>query len=339
MSTIESESMIEVEKNSEMNTFVLTETGLGFGSGAISVETRIASGELARKSVEAAVDIICHSTEVFVTVDNEAKDDGCGDGRETELIYLLDPDTGEIQTFNRSLNRAKVFGGGLVVAGSMWRAVEGARAGTTLSSDREFISDQLTDRGIAFGAHTDTHAEGEKSGCGAIDRYDEISGNISVFRDEIIASLETLYGETFDENSGAILAVLDNYDELNDYHDMTGAETMAFIEKKHSVIKKLKGDHNECLVVLNTVEGTTLDQKALKKQLENRQIDEDVQSFAVDVWRGEMYAREVSDVASEHGYDKNESYKKAYADFLIRTLATSGTLTAGDQPVIMRDGS
>lgn len=34
--------------------------------------------------------------------------------------------------------------------------------------------------------------------------------------------------------------------------------------------------------------------------------------------------------------DRDEAYKRAFADFLIRTLAVSATLTQGDQPVIHR---
>jgi hypothetical protein len=51
-----------------------------------------------------------------------------------------------------------------------------------------------------------------------------------------------------------------------------------------------------------------------------------------------MYADAVAQIAVENipNIDFEEARKKAYADFLIRTLAVSATLTAGDQPVLAR---
>jgi hypothetical protein len=51
-----------------------------------------------------------------------------------------------------------------------------------------------------------------------------------------------------------------------------------------------------------------------------------------------MYADAAAQIAAENipGIDVEEARKKAYADFLIRTLAVSATLTAGDQPVLAR---
>lgn len=65
----------------------------------------------------------------------------------------------------------------------------------------------------------------------------------------------------------------------------------------------------------------------------------EVQVFAVDTWRGRMYADAMVKLAVEklpHA-DGDSVRKKAYADFLIRsTLAVAATLTRGDLPVFGR---
>jgi hypothetical protein len=51
-----------------------------------------------------------------------------------------------------------------------------------------------------------------------------------------------------------------------------------------------------------------------------------------------MYADVIAKMATENlpNIDFEDARKKAYADFLIRTLGVSATLTAGDQPVYAR---
>ncbi|OYX53564.1 hypothetical protein B7Y92_02280, partial [Candidatus Saccharibacteria bacterium 32-50-13] len=63
-----------------------------------------------------------------------------------------------------------------------------------------------------------------------------------------------------------------------------------------------------------------------------------VQAFSVDVWRGRAIADKVAEVAQAEDptADADHAWKVAYADFLVRTLAVAGTLTAGDLPVYRR---
>ncbi len=189
-----------------------------------------------------------------------------------------------------------------------------------------------------YGAHTDNHASGEKCGCGAIDRYEEISRNAVVFRDQIIGTLGVLYGDKFEENRQAVDEVIRNYESLNETYfvGVTGRSTMDFIESDGAVVKELEDNHLEDLVVLNDVEGTTFDQEMLRQKLVDAGLSSDIQAFVVDVWRGRMYAEFIASLAVKDGHDFDRSYCLAYADFLIRTCAVSATLTAGDQPVIFR---
>jgi hypothetical protein len=331
--------MAERQKEQEYKVELIAPNGLGFGEGGISVQTQIENGELHRESLEAAIEIVTHDEEVYVQVDDEANDDGCGDGRETSRIYkLLDPLTNETQEFKRSLRRAKLFGGGLIAASSMWRAVDGDPKAKTLHGDRAFIQAELKKRGVSYGAHTDDHAEGENCGCGAIDKYDVISSNVLKYKNNILDTLQALYGSAFEDNADAISSVYSVYEQLGEeyFNGLTGKSTMSDIEKDGAVVKQLRGKHMEDMVVLNDVEGTTLDQEKLREKLVAKGLSPNIQAFAVDAWRGRMYADVVADIADENGHDRDEAYKIAYADFLIRTLAVSGTLTKGDQPVVLR---
>lgn len=99
--------------------------------------------------------------------------------------------------------------------------------------------------------------------------------------------------------------------------------------------------HEEDLIVANDIDGTTFDQRAFDALMQEK-LGEDapeVQVFAVDTWRGRMYADAMVKLAAEklpHA-DADVVRKKAYADFLIRsTLAVAATLTRGDLPVFGR---
>lgn len=331
--------ILEREKT-EAQVKLLFPNGFGYGDGVVSVKVQMESGELSHESLCIALEIAKSDPGLYVQVDHEADDDGCGDGRATNMIYrLLNPITGVIERYKRSLRRAKLFGGGLVTTSSMWRAVEGPDEHTTLEGDREFIADKLAQHGIKHGAHTAIGHDDDKScGCGAIDHYEDISRNVTVFRGQINKTLRIVYGDSFDDNLHAVDSVFETYASLNDtyFANTNGAQTMKFIESRGSVIKQLEGAHKEGMVVINDVEGTTFDQAAFRQKLIKQGISTDIQAFVVDLWRGRMYAEFIADRAAELGHGREESYRRAYADFLIRTLAVSATLTAGDQPVILR---
>lgn len=322
----------------------LAENGLGFGEGAISVEQRINNGEMSRDDLRVGAEIITNDPEVFSATDVDAIDDGCGDGRQAARIFrIIDEKTGAMEEFNKSRRRAKLFGGGLVVASSMWRAISGpTHHQETVLGDRQFIAGKLTDLNIEYGAHTDTHAKDEACGCGAIDKYPEISGNILKYRTQIEATLRALYGESYDENSVAIESVFGTYQALKDdetyFSNASGKTTMDLIKQEGAVVKELSDQHLEAYVVLNDIEGTTFDQRKFDVKLKQAGVESEPQVFVIDVWRGRMYADAAAQIASENipGIDYEEARQKAYADFLIRTLAVSSTLTAGDQPVYAR---
>jgi hypothetical protein len=192
------------------------------------------------------------------------------------------------------------------------------------------------------GAHTDNHAKGEACGCGAIDKYPEITKNALKYRANIEATLRALYGESYEENVSAIESVFATYQAVSDdetyFSNAAGKTTMDLIKQDGAVVKELADQHLEAYVILNDIEGTTFDQRKFDTKLKNAGVESEPQAFVVDIWRGRMYADATAKIAVENipNVEFEEARKKAYADFLIRTLAVSSTLTAGDQPVHAR---
>jgi hypothetical protein len=142
-----------LEREQTHEVVCITENGLGFGEGTISVEQRINNGEMSQDDLQTGAEIIANDPEIFVATDIDAIDDGCGDGRQAARVFrILDEKTGEMEEFNKSRRRAKLFGGGLVVASSMWRAISGpTQHQETVLGDRQFIADKLSELNIEYG--------------------------------------------------------------------------------------------------------------------------------------------------------------------------------------------
>lgn len=328
------------EQEKKIEVVTLAPNGLGYGEGKISTEVRIEQGEVSPEDFRVAGEIIDEDSEVFVPVDADAPDDGCGDGRRVKRILRLNEETDIIEELNKSRRRAKVFGGGLMVASSMWRSIAGTpQHGETVLGDRQFVAGKLKEMNIAHGAHTDIHATGDNCGCGAIDGYPNMTNNAGVYKKEIIGTLRALYGDSFEDSRAAIESVFATYGVLVDDEDYfsnaQGVKTRDLIASNGSVIKELDADHLEGLVVLNDIEGTTFDQRKFDEKLQAKGVESEIQVFVVDTWRGRMYADAVAQVAADtlEGVSYEEARQKAYADFLIRTLAIAATLTKGDLEV------
>jgi hypothetical protein len=328
----------------EIEIIELAPDGLGFGEGKISVKKQLENPELSGLTPEAmriGAEII-KSGIPFLEV--EADDDGCGDGRPAAVVYMLDAIRGGMQKFKKSLRRAKVFGGGLVVASSMYRVAIGGdvQSSETVLGDRVKMAGLLKDK-IHYGGHTDNHAHGGKCGCGAIDLYPEITSNAPMYRSDITQVLrQKVYGEAeYANREAAINEVFDSYADQAAkapafFNDAQGVKTKELMEQNGSVIKQLNDDHLEDFLVINDVEGTTFDQRAFDAEMIKRGVTGTAQAFVVDAWRGRMYAEFIAEAAEKQGIDRQFAYQKAEADFWIRSLAVSATLTAGDQPVFMR---
>ncbi len=326
----------EILHEFEMQT--IASEGLGYGEGAISAGDRTNSLDypVSQEQLMQAIEVIIgHKSEIIVPA--EETDDGCGDGRPTDLILQKDPETGEIISYNKSRKRAKIFGGGLQVAASMWRAIAGeALSGETVLGDRMFIAGELKRRGMQYGAHTDNHAKGDNCGCGAIDKYPLSTKMSGKYREDITGTLAALIDNPA-ENAGVRQAFRTREQIADDAEYMssaTGRATMDFILDDGAVVKELKNDHLEAIVIMNDEPGTTIDQAKVAEILRAAGLPDTIQVFVVDLWRGYEYADVVADIAAEHEYSREAARETARADFLINQLSVAATLTKGDLPVI-----
>lgn len=300
----------------EVDAVVLAPDGLGFGEGTISYQARkVEVGEeVMTKALEVA-----QSPDILQEVSKDKSgvqldDDGCGDGRNVGRIF-----EGVAERF-KSLSRSKVFGGGVTMA-----TAAAIGLGTATKNLRNAFSDSmagLRDKMIGFGAHTDRHAHDENCGCGAIDKAPRIIQNAITFRDQITSSIGALGVDQtgLDE----VFANFEDYANHMDTDSYTGSGVMEEIIDNGKIVKELDDNHKEGIVVLNTVEGYTVNQEKVREA-----TDGEVQAFAVDVWR-------VKDIADRlHADDSEEVRHKAFLSELVYTLATAGTLTNGDLPVIV----
>lgn len=335
---------------------LIAPNGLGFGEGGISVKVQTEQGILTPETPRYIHEVLTNDPNAFKPV--EVNDDGCGDGRPWwKIIQEYTDENGDtkIRFFGKSKLRAKVFGGGLVAAASMWRTLQGVPRdnAATVGGDRAFMAVKLAESEFVHGAHSDDHAEAPNCGCGAIDKYPLITANAVKYKKEIIDTLEVMYGDAFKDNESAILQAYGVYEKLAEsegyFTDASGQESMAQILESGAVVKELAGRHIEETIVINDVEGTTLDQRHFTETVKNLHDQEKpriVQAFCVDTWRGRQIADVVTKIAqdedksnndpSKQPFDSESTWKIAYADFLIRTLAVAGTLTAGDLPVYRR---
>ncbi len=323
------------------NVSLLYPQGFGFGSGSIAVAQQLGAGAIGHGALIVGAEIIENDSRVFKKVDSEARDNGCGDGREAQVIYSVKG--GQKVSHKRSLLRAKVFGGGLVAFASMMRsAVWGDMlADATILGDRETTAQLMKKLHYTHGGHTDNHAKGDNCGCGAIDKYPEITHNALIFREDIervlaivLGSEAPSYRQAIDAVFAVYQAAVDNADHY--FVDAAGVKTLQLLEASGAVIKQLRDDHLEDFVVINDVAGQTFHQREFNAILQERGILSTAQAFVVDLWVGRMYADEVAKYAASQGLDRRLAHQKALVDFLIRTLATAGTLTSGDQPVFYR---
>jgi hypothetical protein len=312
----------------QINVLRLAENGLGYGEGNIGVQTRIESDEdLLRPEDLNTVREAIYSGDTLVPVDKDDSgktldDDGCGDGRGVGLIEKAG------QVLKRSLNRAKVFGGSVTMTVA-------ARIGTgeARENNQEELfntaSDQLDGSEIDYGAHNSDHCGEGESGCGVIDKFADHLSNAEKYRKQISRSaFEVLRATGFNKDKderevGAMIDdSLDNFREYNhQFEPAKGSSIFKSIKDRFKVVKELFGDHKEIGIVINMVDGHTVDQELIRKRTEDR-----AQVFVVDAWR-------MLDVIARNKSIPEDKKEQAFISELIYSLAVSATLTKGDLPV------
>jgi hypothetical protein len=285
--------------------------GLGYGEGGISYAAR-ADHSVNMHELEKAVT----SPKVLVAVDTDDSgrmldDDGCGDGRKTVRVQ-----EGKIIR-KRSLNRAKVFGGGATMTAAGLIGLDKAD-GRHLNELFRAALAQLHAQHVGYGAHTDNHhADPKACGCGAIDKAPTVIQNAVNYEEQIRATITALGVDQtgLDEVCDAFRAYAKTAAKDAKY---TGRQVADDIIDSGVVVKDLGDEHKEMYIVLNQVEGQTINQEYIRAV-----SDGQAQVFGVDVWRMTDLADRVFPAVSG----------QAFLSELVYTLAVAATLTKGDLPV------
>lgn len=277
-------------------------------TGSISLASRLESGELSRDEV----DIQLTKLPKFFIEAKVGSPKRCGDGR---TITGFDPQS--TQWHSRGLG-VQIFGG---TGGD----ATGIRLSKGYETDATFIGDIKTtalnhESDFAPGDHTDDHAQGDKTGCGAIDGQER--KNDIYLDSERSQTLETILKFVYDK-AGLPLPVkifaqlAQNSQSIKNHADEYFADKHLALNtiEAQSIqgIESLTGQHNEISLTMNFVKGTTFN-----RDLYNTDTDGKIQNFNIDVWA----------IIQEHG--ENASFVLADA------IATALDLTDGSIEVFAR---
>lgn len=200
--------------------------------------------------------------------------------------------------------------------------------GTFVVDAEEMISRYLR-LGFAPGGHRDEHSSGKSTvGCGAIDGMDVILATMMQpdLVDDHKRVVKELMGAMFNRdnylrNMGAA-AVLNG--RSADY--FRGRESIIDILEKRvkNSIATLKGDHEECLVVVNLVPDTTLSSNRFSDTF-------GIQAFGYDLWRSMQMAQKIMPRP-----DQEQDRQRFIMARVMSTVATLMALTDGSQRFILR---
>lgn len=180
---------------------------------------------------------------------------------------------------------------------------------TTVSNYRTTLV-ALQGAGLAIGGHTDDHAQGVASGCGANDKlpliYDFMVRKAAEIRDVATAVGMSVSDETHE-------LIIRNAKARTEFS--AGSELLDALVKAggDAVVDPLRGSHNEVVAVINLHSGTTLDREALE-----REFGPDYQAFNVDAWSFAAAAEAIS--------SSSEEVQQKVVAMVYYNLATAGVL-------------
>lgn len=190
--------------------------------------------------------------------------------------------------------------------------------------DAQYMLNAYEKAGITPGDHRDTHGHGV--GCGAIDKMD--AALAALVSPELVADHERLtrllLGGQFDEDQylhvmGAAVMVEGRADE---YFKNRDKSIPVLEDRLHHTVPVLRGDHHECFVIVNTVSGTTFDNKRFAEEFAG------MQAFNYDVWQT---------LEGSHAiFGETTEAQKFVMARVMTAVATLMVLTDGSQQLIVR---
>lgn len=282
--------------------------------GGVSAKQLVHEGKTSEKTLNQAVEQL---NDFYVKVDEQAKT-RCIDGRH-------DPKSNEAHL------GAQVPGGapGAALAYRLGVDEDDLTRGTFLSDAETMIGNYLR-LGFAPGGHRDEHSEGQSTvGCGAIDGMDKIL--MTMTRPELVDDhkrvVKLLLGKDFNRDiylriMGA--AVLVNGRSEDYFRDRESIIDILEARNKKS-IATLKGNHQECIVVVNLVPDTTLASNKFSSAFDG------IQAFGYDLWRSKQIANKLLPRP-----DQQEERERFVMARVMSTVATLMALTDGTQRLVLR---
>jgi hypothetical protein len=214
--------------------------------------------------------------------------------------------------------------------------------------DIRYVIARFKEIGIGFGGHIDDHQTGSNTGCGAVDNINLILDRLqrAEHQEQLRGLANLILGDAYDglyivnEVIGRMLYL----DALKPtYMPREGGDpTGEFLYKKTVVstirqeadksldsVPSLCGPHNEVALVLNYVQGTTIDTDHFSHDNQNQ-----LQLFAWDVWHMYEEARRL------YPYDMHDKVEiqRAAVDKRMKYLTTR-TLLGIATLMVLTDGS
>lgn len=282
--------------------------------GSISLNSILESGFTTADTLESLIDNI---EKYYVAVSDKAAT-RCIDGR-------YDPDF-DIE------NLGPQVPGGSIGATLAYRLSAGRHQllESDFASDAEALVKKLATINLKPGGHRDNHADGKTAvGCGAIDKMNQAVHFLSdsKYVSSIYNLSKALIGDGFkDDYFYQILGEATLLNSQSENYFKNRINSIKELEQKaKNSIATLLGDHQECLVVANYVQGSTLAENYLLKDYEGIQV------FNYDIWRS-------LDLADKLFPNKKDSKDKQLfiTARAMTAIATLMCLTDGSQTLLTR---
>lgn len=149
------------------------------------------------------------------------------------------------------------------------------------------LATHLTEAGLPVGVHADTHAEGEKSGCGANDKLSPIYAMMVKNAEAIRGLAEAILGLPIPQDIHNM--IMGNATERVVFSTGIEVKEAAIAVASEKASETLEGEHQEIVAVINKVVGTTLNRDEAEVATGGK-----YQAFNVDAWAFEASAKAIA---------------------------------------------
>lgn len=210
----------------------------------------------------------------------------------------------------------------------------GARSGQTPTERAVEVGETITANGIVIGGHTTEGALGngfvnpetkaEQTGCGAGESHPKALRRVARRDANVVATSSALTQANHDDASVVSVDTIER--------NVAGYSAKDMYELEHAQsegrsMEILAGSHEESVVVLNWVRGTTIDRDALYTETGK-------EAFVIDMW----YLQDIARAMTDGRPDAEEMFQAVYSNMVEYQLAVYAELCDGSHPVIMFKG-